>query len=181
MTNSNSAVARAIYDAYVAKDRDAAERLLAADFSFTSPLDNRLDRDSYFAICWSNSADAVGFQIVHVAEYGEQVFVTYEGKGKQSSFRNTEILTVRDGQIAQIETYFGWNLPHEVPAGEHRDPADDRHRSPIPRGDPGGQGSGTPALGRAFLRGRHAHPGLGVDEELPAQGGGDRRRAPGRR
>jgi hypothetical protein len=44
-------IAKAIYDAYVAKDRGAAERLLADDFHFTSPLDNGLDRDSYFAIC----------------------------------------------------------------------------------------------------------------------------------
>jgi hypothetical protein len=57
-----------------------------------------------------------------MVEYGEQVFVTYEGQSKQARFRNTEILTVRDGRIATIEVYFGWNVPHEVPAGEHHDP-----------------------------------------------------------
>jgi hypothetical protein len=88
--------ARAIYDAYVAKDRGAAERLLADNFRFTSPLDNGLDRDSYFAICWPNSADSEGF--------------------------NTEVLTVRDGKIAEVEVYFGWSVPHEVPNGEHRAP-----------------------------------------------------------
>lgn len=111
MTTDNIAVAHAVYDAYVSKDRAAAERLLAADFSFTSPLDNGLDRNSYFAICWPNSADAVAFEIVHIAEHGDQVFVTYEGKGKQSSFRNTEVLTVYDGRIARIEVYFGWMFP----------------------------------------------------------------------
>jgi SnoaL-like domain len=115
-------IAKAIYDAYVAKDRGAAERLLADDFHFTSPLDNGLDRDSYFATCWPNSANTEGFIIVHMVEYGEQVFVTYEGQSKQARFRNTEILTVRDGRIATIEVYFGWNVPHEVPAGEHHDP-----------------------------------------------------------
>jgi ketosteroid isomerase-like protein len=114
--------AKAIYDAYVAKDRGAAERLLADDFRFTSPLDNGLDRDSYFAICWPNSADADGFEIVHMVEHGEQVFVTYQSQGKQTRFRNTEVLTVRNGKIAEVEVYFGWNVPHEVPAGEHRDP-----------------------------------------------------------
>ena len=114
--------AKAIYDAYVAKDRGAAERLLADDFRFTSPLDNTLDRDSYFTVCWPNSADTEGFEIVHMVEHGEQVFVTYEGQGKQTRFRNTEILTVRGGKIAEVEVYFGWNVPHEAPAGEHRDP-----------------------------------------------------------
>ncbi len=114
--------AKAIYDAYVAKDRGAAERLLAHDFRFTSPLDNAIDRDSYFAICWPSSANTEGFEIVHMAEHGEQVFVTYEGQGKRTRFRNTEILTLRDRKIVEIEVYFGWNLPHKVPAGEHRDP-----------------------------------------------------------
>ena len=122
MTNDICATARAIYDAYVAKDRDTAETLIADDFRFTSPLDNVLDRDSYFAICWPNSENTEGFEIVHMVEHGAQVFVTYEGESKQARFRNTEILTVRDGQITEVEVYFGWNVPHEVPTGEHRDP-----------------------------------------------------------
>ena len=57
-----------------------------------------------------------------MAEHGEQVFVTYEGQGKQTRFRNTEVLTLRDGKIAEIEVYFGWSVPHEVPPSEHRAP-----------------------------------------------------------
>jgi ketosteroid isomerase-like protein len=114
--------AKAIYDAYVAKDRRAAERLLADDFRFTCPLDNALDRDRYFAICWPNSADAEAFKLIYMAECGEQVCVTYEGESKKTRFRNTEVLTVRDGKVSEVEVYFGWNVPHKVPAGEHRDP-----------------------------------------------------------
>ena len=58
--------AKAIYDAYVAKNRAAAERLVADDFHFTSPLDNRLNRESYFTICWPNRANTEGFEIVHM-------------------------------------------------------------------------------------------------------------------
>jgi hypothetical protein len=39
--------------------------------------------------------------------------------GKQRRFRNTEVI-VRDGKIAEVEVSFGWNLPREVPSGEHR-------------------------------------------------------------
>ena len=104
------------------KDRAAIEALIAADFRFTSPLDNGLDRESYFATCWPNGESIEGFEFIHMVTSGEQVFVTYEGQTEQSRFRNTEILTVRSGQIAAVEVYFGWNVPHEVPAGEHRDP-----------------------------------------------------------
>ena len=43
-SQENAALARASYEAYVTKDRASLERLLADDFHFTSPLDNRLDR-----------------------------------------------------------------------------------------------------------------------------------------
>jgi hypothetical protein len=44
---SNAAIAQAAYRAYVTKDRAALEALLADEFHFTSPLDNRLDRDRH--------------------------------------------------------------------------------------------------------------------------------------
>jgi len=49
---------------------------------------------------------------------GERVFVTYEGQGAGGKrFRNTEILTIRDGQICDVEVYFGWSIPHEAAPG----------------------------------------------------------------
>lgn len=52
MTKTIDAVAidRAAYEAYVAKDRAAIERLIADDFHFTSPLDNRIDRATYLHV-----------------------------------------------------------------------------------------------------------------------------------
>jgi hypothetical protein len=32
-------------------------------------------------------------------------------------FRNTEILTVRNGKIVEAEVYFGWTIPHEAAEG----------------------------------------------------------------
>ncbi|HEV8025912.1 MAG TPA: nuclear transport factor 2 family protein [Stellaceae bacterium] len=113
-----TAVARRSYQAYVNKDRAALELLIADDFHFTSPLDNRIDRATYFRRCWPNSAGITGFDFVHVVADGNRVYVTYEGRntgGKR--FRNTEILTIRDGQIFDAEVYFGWSIPHEAPAG----------------------------------------------------------------
>ena len=53
--DKNIAIARSAYEVYVTKDRAAIEKLIAADFHFTSPLDNRIDRATYFARCWPNS------------------------------------------------------------------------------------------------------------------------------
>ena len=117
MPDDAVAIARASYDAYVAKDRAAIEALIADDFHFTSPLDNRLDRATYFARCWPNSESMDGFDFIHLVPDGERVFVTYEGRGGGRRFRNTEILTVKDGRITDAEVYFGWTIPHEARPG----------------------------------------------------------------
>ena len=61
MTKEPVEIARASYEAYVQKDRAAIEALIADDFHFTSPLDNRINRSTYFARCWPNSQEYQGF------------------------------------------------------------------------------------------------------------------------
>jgi hypothetical protein len=123
-TASNVAIARAAYEAYVTKDRAAIEGLIADDFHFTSPRDNRLDRDAYFRRCWPNSTFIDGFDFIHVATDADRVFVTYEGRNTNGRrFRNTEILTIRDQHIVDVEVYFGWSLPHRAPQGGFVDDA----------------------------------------------------------
>jgi hypothetical protein len=48
----------------------------------------------------------------------DRAFVSYEGRTLSGErFRNTEILTVRDGKIVDVEVYFGWSIPHKAPEG----------------------------------------------------------------
>ena len=118
MTNDAVAIARAAYKAYLTEDRAAIEALIANDFHFTSPLDNRIDRATYFDRCWPNSKTTEAFEFIHVVQHGEQVFVTYEARSSgDRRFRNTEIVTVRGSQIVEVEVYFGWDLPHQAAVG----------------------------------------------------------------
>ena len=49
---------------------------------------------------------------------GDRVFVTYEGHTRDGErFRNTEIVTIRGGQIVEVEVYFGWSIPHKAKLG----------------------------------------------------------------
>lgn len=124
--DGNIAIARACYEAYATKDRSAIEPLIAADFHFTSPLDNRINRATYFERCWPNSERIEAFDFIHLLPDGNRVFVTYEGHAVTGRrFRNTEILSFRDGQIVDVEVYFGWSIPHEAKAGGFVD----RHQS----------------------------------------------------
>lgn len=109
-------VAKECFDAYVRKDRTAIELLIDDVFYFTSPLDNRIDRKTYFERCWPNSEHILEFKFIQVVPYEDKVFVTYEGKTtNKESFRNTEILTIHHEKIINVEVYFGWSIPHKAP------------------------------------------------------------------
>ena len=118
ITARNVAIARAAYEAYVTKDRAAIEEIIAEEFQFTSPLDNSLDRETYFRRCWPNSKMTERFDFIHLVTDGDRVFVTYECRTTDGRrFRNMEILTIRDRHIVDVEVYFGWSLPHKAPQG----------------------------------------------------------------
>ena len=120
MSRTALAVARACLQAYVDKDRAAIESLLDEDFHFTSPIDNALDRATYMRICWPNSATLARFDAIHEFEQNDRACIVYEAQtsgGKR--LRNSEVYTVRNGKLVATEVYFGWDLPHKAPRGEH--------------------------------------------------------------
>ncbi|MBI3433978.1 MAG: nuclear transport factor 2 family protein [Proteobacteria bacterium] len=111
-------VARRRYQAYADSDRAAIEPLIAEDFHFTSPLDNRIDRATYFARCRPNNKRITGFAFIRILAEGEQVVVTDVARSDSGKhFRNLEVLTIRDGKVREAEVNFGWNVPHAAPAG----------------------------------------------------------------
>jgi ketosteroid isomerase-like protein len=111
-------VARAAYEAYVSKDRAAMEALVASGYRFTSPLDNALDRATYFERCWPNSTQFTAFNLVLAVAVQDRALIVYEAVTKSGKrFRNCEIHTVRDGKLIETEVYFGWDLPHKAARG----------------------------------------------------------------
>jgi len=108
MIDDNEAIARAQYEAFRDRRREDSEALLAPDFTFTSPYDDAISRDAFFQRCWPNGDRFSDFRIERVAPDPEGAFVTYLATttaGEQ--FRNTEYLTISDGQIHSVEVYFG--------------------------------------------------------------------------
>lgn len=111
-------IAKDAYKAYVEKDRAKIEALIADDFLFTSPLDNGIDRKTYFERCWPFSEQVQSFDFIYAVQDNERVFLTYESTHKSGfKFRNTEIFFIRDGKIHAVEVYFGWGIPHVAKQG----------------------------------------------------------------
>jgi ketosteroid isomerase-like protein len=111
-------IVRKALRAYVEKDRDAIESVIAQDYRFTSPLDNGLDRAAYFARCWPNSERMSDMTFIDGAESGDTAWIVYEAAtsaGKR--FRNAEMHRTRDGKLVATEVYFGWDLPHPAAKG----------------------------------------------------------------
>jgi len=100
--------ARELYLAFLLGDRPKAEELLSPDFTFTSPYDDRIDRDAYFAHCWPNSTRIRWHEIEQIFEQGDDVAVVYRcvvGGGKQ--FRNVERLRFERDRIKSVDVFFG--------------------------------------------------------------------------
>ncbi len=111
MSEDRLELAREMYAAFAAGDRGRIEQLLSEDFTFSSPLDVRLDRRGYFERCWPGAGRGQKFEFVRLLEAGDEVVATYESETSSGSRgRNTEVLTFRGDQVSAAEVYFGWNV-----------------------------------------------------------------------
>jgi ketosteroid isomerase-like protein len=100
---------RANFDAYLRQDRAACEALLADDMTFTSPQDDHIDKSAFLERCFP-TADRVSRQeLIHVTRADDRdVFIMYEyDLTSGGTHRNTELITVVDGRIVEVQVFFG--------------------------------------------------------------------------
>jgi uncharacterized protein (TIGR03086 family) len=101
-------VVRRLWDSYRAEDRAAAEALIGPDFVFTSPQDDHIDRATYFEKCFPTASHMRRQEIKHLVVTGDDVFMMYEYELQNGEvYRNTELLTVRHGQVVDAQVFFG--------------------------------------------------------------------------
>ena len=106
-------IVRALFDAYLAQDRDATDRLIADDFVFTSPQDDHIGKTAYLERCFPTAGRLASHKVLELAAAGEDgVFILYEYELKTGErYRNTEFITVRDGRLAETQVFFGGQVP----------------------------------------------------------------------
>src|SRR5260370_5231336 len=103
-----AATIRAIFAAYMSKDRKVVEDALAEDFRFTSPYDDRIDKKTYFERCWKNSDWIERHELEKIFVEGDEAFVTYKCTAKGGkSFRNTAFFVFTGDKVIRIDVYFG--------------------------------------------------------------------------
>ena len=94
------------------QDCAAMVAAMTEEFRFSSPLDDSIDKHAFFERYWPHAAEIQSFELELVVARGEQVFVRYIATraADGTRFRNTEIITLRDGRIDCVDVYFGRDL-----------------------------------------------------------------------
>jgi ketosteroid isomerase-like protein len=98
------------YAAWEQKTWRPFDRLLAEDFTFTSPNnDDHISKNAFKERCWKSQVNFIKrFDLQHVIAQGDDAFVMYVCQtSNDKSFRNVEYLRMKQGQVLSIECYFG--------------------------------------------------------------------------
>ena len=101
-------IIRGLFAAYLANDRQAVAEALTADFRFTSPYEDAIDKATYFERCWRNADWIERHELEKILVEGDEAFVTYNCVAKSgNNFRNTEFFAFDGDRIKRIDVDFG--------------------------------------------------------------------------
>jgi len=112
MSASNADIVLAQLKCYREQDVGACERLLADDFRFTSPQDDRIGKATYLERCFPTADRFIDHRLLELVEVDQEtVLIRYEYELVGGSrYRNMEAIAVRDGQISEVQVYFGGSV-----------------------------------------------------------------------
>jgi len=104
-----TAVVERFMASYRKQDLAAAEALAGDELVFTSPQDDHIDRATWFDKCFPTSDRFTSQEVKYLVQASdEDVFLMYEYElAAGGRYRNTELITVRDGQVVEIQVFFG--------------------------------------------------------------------------
>ena len=96
------------YTAWVKKDWNLMQQILADGFTFSSPLDDHIDVKLVKERCWPNAYNLKRFEVEKFVVNGDDVFVISTGwTNNGKSLRNMDCFKVKDGKIKAYECFFG--------------------------------------------------------------------------
>jgi len=120
---TNEEIVRKWYAAWVNKDLDTFQMLMADDFTFSSAAgDDHISKSTFKTRCWDSQAPLIDHvDLERITAGAEDAFVKYLGHTKNGkSFRNVEYFRIKNGRLKSLECYFGAqsNFPSAVSSGQ---------------------------------------------------------------
>jgi len=108
LNSPNEKSVKGWYTAFVNKDWNLMQQVLADGFTFSSPLDDHIDLKAFQGRCWPNAYKIKKVDVDKLVENGDDVFVITNGWTTDGKlFRNTDYFKLKDGKIAAYECFFG--------------------------------------------------------------------------
>ena len=113
---------RKYYAAWETKDWHRIDIQLADDFTFSSPLDDHINKSDFKAGCWDTQIAYIDrFDLKQVIGTENEAFVMYVCHTTNAkTFRNVEYFQFRDHKVKAVECYFGGksSFPSAVSTGK---------------------------------------------------------------
>ena len=100
-------IIRKCFTAWQERDWDSVERLLADDFTFTSPYDDHINKHEYKQKCWNSVKEIEEYKYVTIMESGDEAFVRYKSRLNGMLVQNTEHFHFQNGKIKGVDVFFG--------------------------------------------------------------------------
>jgi hypothetical protein len=122
LRSKSQAVVRKYYAAWETKDWHPVDILLADDFTFSSPLDDHINKSDFKAGCWDTQIAYIDrFDLKQMIATDNEAFVMYvchTTNGK--TLQNVEYFQIRGDMVKAVECYFGGNssFPSAVSSGK---------------------------------------------------------------
>jgi ketosteroid isomerase-like protein len=104
----NGKIVMAWYSAWVKKDWNSLQQILADGFTFSSPLDDHINVKAVKEKCWPNAYNLKRFEVEKFVANGDDVFVISTGwTNSGKTLRNMDCFKIKDGKLKAYECFFG--------------------------------------------------------------------------
>ena len=96
-----------IFKAWQLRDWNFIESRLTADFTFTSPHDDHLQRADFKEKCWDMIEEIGEFEIVTIVAGAGEAFVRYKNTINGEKVQNTEHFIFEGEKLKEVIVFFG--------------------------------------------------------------------------
>lgn len=101
-------IVKASFQAFQRQDSEAAQQLLADDFTFTSRQDDHLDRAAFMQRCFPTAERFAQQRLLEIISTSHGVLSLYEYELKDGGrYRNVELSKVKNDLIVETQVFFG--------------------------------------------------------------------------
>jgi ketosteroid isomerase-like protein len=114
---ANADVVRLFFECYLSQDLETAASLMSEDFVFSSPQDDFIDKARYLDVCFPTAGRLRFQELTDLTAIGDDdVFIRYVYELHEGGrYRNSEVITVRDGKLTEVQVFFGAELTDAAP------------------------------------------------------------------